>query len=96
MAAAIMSWQVYCFAEACRSGPPGRSPASRPEAIYAHRFTPLHRAACPRWPALTITGAGLSHGGEQPIDRGTADRELLLPHLQIEGQVTVAPQGLQQ
>ncbi len=27
-------------------------------------------------------------GGEQPIGRGAADREQLLPHLQIEGQVS--------
>ena len=35
-------------------------------------------------------------GAQQTIDRGAADREQLLPHLRIEGQVAVALQGLQQ
>ncbi len=39
-----------------------------------------------------VTRARLSDGGEQPIDRGATDREQLLPHLQIEDQVTVALQ----
>ena len=67
-----------------------------PAVKRAHRRAPLHRAACPRWSAPTIARARLSHRSQQPIDRGAADREQLLPHLQIEHQVTVALKRLQQ
>jgi hypothetical protein len=52
-------------------------------------------AECPCWQALTMARADRSHGGEQPLDRGAADREHPLLLLRISSQVAVAFQGLQ-